>query len=81
MHTVYVLQDENGKLYKGLTNDLSRRVGEHQSGQTKTTRSMKNARVVYTEEYTTLAEARAREVYLKSAEGRTFLKKKIGPLA
>jgi len=79
MYVVYVLRDENGKLYKGLTNDLKRRTGEHFSGHTQTTRRMKNSRVVYKEEYDTFLEARKRELYLKSAAGRRFLKKKLSP--
>lgn len=75
MFTVYVLADDCGKLYKGATNNLVRRLTEHQSGRTKTTRHMKNVTVVYTEQYESWSEARSREVYLKSAAGRRFLKK------
>jgi putative endonuclease len=74
MYIVYVLQDEHGKFYKGFTNDLARRFSEHVSGQTKTTRKMEGLKIVYTEEYQTLREARAREVYFKTAAGRKFLK-------
>ncbi len=77
MFIVYVLQDENGKFYKGFTNDLARRFSEHVSGQTKTTRKMPGLKIVYTEEYETLTEARAREVYFKTAAGRKFLKNKL----
>jgi predicted GIY-YIG superfamily endonuclease len=33
MYTVYVLQDENGKIYKGFTNNLARRFSEHVNGE------------------------------------------------
>lgn len=79
MYIVYVLQDQNGKLYKGFTNDLARRFSEHTSGQTKTTKSMTGLEIVYTEQYDTLKEARAREVYFKTAAGRRFLKKILRP--
>jgi len=36
--------------------------------------------VVYTEKYSNFAEARSREVYLKTAAGRRFLKLKLKPL-
>ncbi len=75
IYTVYVLKDSSGKLYKGFTNNLERRVREHRSGHTRSTRMMNGISVVYTEEYATLAEARSRELYLKSAAGRRFLKK------
>jgi putative endonuclease len=77
MYVVYVLKDKKDKLYKGLTNNLARRLGEHKSGHTKTTSNMQDLRVVYTEEYLTFEEARAREKYFKTAAGRRFLKLRI----
>lgn len=74
---VYVLQDEKGGLYKGFTNNLERRLAEHRRGYTKTTQRMKNIALVYSEEYDNREEARKRELYLKSAAGRRFLKKKL----
>lgn len=77
MYTVYVLQDKKGKLYKGMTNNIKRRLGEHISGHTQTTRKMENLKVVYTEKYDTFTEARKRELYLKSSAGRKFLKNNL----
>ncbi|MEO8637296.1 MAG: GIY-YIG nuclease family protein [Candidatus Taylorbacteria bacterium] len=79
MFTVYVLKDKDGKFYKGYTGNLQRRLNEHRSGHTISTRKMKELSVVYKEEYATFEEARAREVYFKSAAGRRLLKKKLGP--
>ena len=31
--TVYILRCADGTLYTGITNDLSRRIAEHESGQ------------------------------------------------
>ena len=59
--------------------DLSRRLLEHKSGKTQTTRRMKNLEVVYTEQYDTFELARARELYLKTSAGRRFIKKILGP--
>jgi putative endonuclease len=78
-YTTYVLVDENGKLYKGFTNNLERRLAEHRSGHTITTSRMPSLTVAYTEEFDTLDSARKRELYFKSAAGRRFLKKKLGP--
>ncbi len=77
MFTVYVLRDTEGKLYKGMTNNLTRRLAEHSSGHTITTRRMNNPRLVYQEEYDTFVEARKRELYFKSSAGRRFLKTKL----
>ena len=77
MYIVYVLQDKNGNLYKGMTNNLERRFSEHKRGKTKTTRKMDNLKVIYKENYFTFDEARKRELYFKSAAGRKFLKVKL----
>ena len=74
MFYTYVLKDEQGKIYKGMTNNLKRRLAEHCSGQTETTSRMSNLVLVYKEEYATFEEARKRELYLKSVAGRRFLK-------
>lgn len=74
MYVVYVLQDERGNLYKGMTNNLERRFLEHTQGNTRTTRKMSGLSIVYTEEFPDRIAARKREKYLKSAAGRKFLK-------
>ncbi len=79
MYTVYVLKDKDGKVYKGVTSNIERRLEEHRKGQTRTTSMMTDASLVYSEEYETFAEARKREVYFKSGAGRRFLKTKIMP--
>lgn len=60
-----------------MTNDLKRRFREHKSGHTQTTSRMNGLEIVYTEEYNNIEEARKRELYLKTAAGRRFLKTKI----
>jgi putative endonuclease len=77
MYNVYVLIDDNRKLYKGMTNNLERRLAEHRRGHTITTRKMNNLKLAYKEDYESFEEARTRELYFKTAAGRRFLKKKI----
>jgi putative endonuclease len=81
MYAVYVLKDVRGKLYRGMTNDIDRRLREHVYGKTRTTSRMEGLSLVYFETFDNFDEARKRELYFKSAAGRRFLKKKIGPLA
>ena len=78
MYTIYVLKDIHGKLYKGCTNNLERRLKEHKSGGTVTTSRMTGITVVYKEEFDIFSEARKRELYFKSAAGRKFLNKILG---
>ncbi len=77
MYTVYVLKDNAGKLYKGMTNNLERRLKEHGGGNTITTSRMNDLHLVYQERFNSFKEARERELYFKTAAGRRFLKKNI----
>ncbi|MDO8569357.1 MAG: GIY-YIG nuclease family protein [bacterium] len=79
MYTVYILQDSVGKLYKGMTNNLGRRLVEHKSGHTQSTKQLINPKVVYKEEYDNFKQARKREIYFKTAAGRRFIKKLLRP--
>ena len=64
---VYMLASRyRGTIYVGVSNDISRRVGEHKSGIVKAfTQRYKVHRLVYFEAYDSILEARARERVLK----------------
>ena len=82
MYIVYIIQSKIDKrLYKGLTTDLDRRIKKHNSRRTKSTRPYKQWNIVYFEEYSSKEEARKREQFFKTGEGRELLKKIIGPVA
>ena len=76
---VYVLKDSDGRLYKGATSNLENRLKDHRWGGTRTTSRMKSFEVIYTEEYDNFKQAREREVYLKTAAGRRFIKSILRP--
>ncbi|MEA1929307.1 MAG: GIY-YIG nuclease family protein [Patescibacteria group bacterium] len=76
-YVVYVLRSKEGKFYKGLTSNLERRLKEHRAGGTRTTSRMTAIEVVYTETCKSFAEARKRELYLKTSAGRRFIKKRL----
>ena len=76
MSIVYVLKNSiTGKHYVGSTNDLVRRLSEHNRGQTRSTRQKGIWEVVYIEEYNDLLEARRRERQIKSYKGGNGFKK------
>ncbi len=77
MFYAYVIKNENGALYKGHTENIEKRIAEHNSGKTKSTRKSNSWVLVYKEPFPTREEAIIREKYFKSAAGRKFLKKNI----
>ena len=75
---VYVIECEDGSLYKGYTNNLERRYKEHCSGRgARHTKIHKPLRLAYYEEVETIEEAVKREKYFKSGSGREYIKRKI----
>jgi putative endonuclease len=78
MFVVYVLKDNKGSLYKGVTNNIKRRLREHRSGKTRATAHMSELELIYSEEFDNFEAARQREVYFKTAAERRFLKTKMG---
>jgi putative endonuclease len=72
---LYLLKSNTAnKSYVGITNNLKRRLSEHNSGKHFYTKRYCPWKMIYNEEYDSLIEARAREKYLKSSSGRRFLK-------
>jgi putative endonuclease len=73
MFTVYVIQSNRGERYTGHTENLRRRLLEHNSGLCKTTKVDSNWRVIYSEEFDSRGEAVKRERWLKTGKGREFI--------
>jgi len=65
---------KNGRLYTGSTNNIERRLYEHNVGQTRYTSLTRPFELVYKEAYNTSLEAKKREKFLKTGKGREFLK-------
>ncbi|MEL7145595.1 MAG: GIY-YIG nuclease family protein [Bacteroidota bacterium] len=61
-------------IYVGLTNNLRRRLEEHNKGYNKTTKPYAPFQLIHTEEFETRVEARKREKYLKSGVGKEYLR-------
>lgn len=65
---VYILKTSSNTLYIGQTNNLEKRLKEHQSKTAKSAKYMKyfeSFKLVYSEEYGTRTEAMKREYELK----------------
>ncbi|MBX2989854.1 MAG: GIY-YIG nuclease family protein [Bacteroidetes bacterium] len=77
-YTVYVLRSlKDHKLYIGMTSDFERRINEHNSGKTFSTRHRRPFVLVYSEQVPSGSEARRREQFLKSGPGHRFLEQVI----
>jgi len=64
MYYVYFIQNEIDKIYYGSTNDLKRRISEHNIGLSYSTKGHL-WRLVYYEAYSAEYDARQREKQLK----------------
>jgi putative endonuclease len=75
MYYVYILQSEStGKLYKGSTEDLQRRLEEHTANIVTATKNRGPWTLVYHETHPTRSAAMLRERYLKTGKGREELR-------
>jgi putative endonuclease len=72
-----MLSEVYPKTYVGITNDIRRRLREHNAGEQIYTKRYVPWKMIYKEDCITRNLARKKEVYLKSAAGRNWLKKNI----
>ena len=70
---VYILRSmKDGGIYIGATNNIDRRIREHNDGQVKSTCERKPFEIVSYFKLPTLQRAYQFEKYLKSGSGRAF---------
>jgi len=76
MYFVYVLYSKVfDRIYIGMTQNISNRLQEHNSGQNTSTKAFVPWEMVYIENLETRILARAKEIKLKSSSGRRFIRK------
>jgi putative endonuclease len=80
MYSVYILKSvKTGKLYVGHTDNLSRRIEEHNTSRGgKYTRKNGPWNLVYSEKHADRSSAAKRELYLKSTRGSKEKKELAG---
>lgn len=77
-HYVYVLQSKkDNKLYIGYTIDLSRRFKQHNAKKNFSTKGRTPFEIIYAEATLNEEDARRRENYFKTSQGRRFLKLRL----
>lgn len=75
---VYVLQSEiDTNFYVGYTNNILKRVSEHNTGKVFSTKKRKPLELVYWEGCLNQRDATMREKYLKTSWGKRYIKNRI----
>ena len=72
---VYAIQSlKDGRIYVGMNEDVDKRIFQHNSGHTFSTKGFCPWKLIYTETFPNRIEARKKEKYFKSGIGKEFLK-------
>lgn len=77
MYYVYLLLLNDGSFYTGRSDNLKRRIREHNSGKVNYTKSKLPAKLIYYEAYLLKKDAVSRELFLKTGDGRCQVKKQL----
>jgi len=79
MQYVYILKSlKDSKRYIGLTNNVARRIRQHNNGEVAATKGRRPFELIHVEEYKDRIEATKREQFLKTGVGRKELNKILG---
>ncbi len=75
---VYILQSlKDRKLYIGATNNLRKRIREHNFGKSFATKTRMPFKLIYYEAYPHSKDAESRERFFKTGWGRQYLRKSL----
>jgi putative endonuclease len=78
MYYTYVLKSLKDKhLYVGYTSNLQKRLLEHNSGLTKSTKSRLPFELLFFEEFESRSEAMLRERFFKTGKGKEYIYSKL----
>ena len=80
MFYIYILLLKNKNLYTGFTADLKKRYKQHQAGAVESTRHYHPLKLVHYEAYLLEEDARRREKFLKTSDGKLFLRRQMSAL-
>jgi len=75
---VYVLQSEKDYLwYTGYTSNLKNRLENHNQGKVESTKNRRPLKLIYFEGCLNQQDATRREKYLKSGNGKIYIKSRL----
>jgi putative endonuclease len=82
MFFVYVLYSkDHDRIYIGMTEDITKRIIQHNLGQNTSTRPYLPWTIVHSEPFETRSDAREKEIKLKTSSGRRFIRKNYLPIS
>jgi len=78
MFFVYIIVSESSGLrfYVGMTQDVEKRLTEHNNGKAKSTKGYTPWKLFFFESFNTRIEARKKEKYYKAGSGKETIKSK-----
>ncbi|MBU4148907.1 MAG: GIY-YIG nuclease family protein [Candidatus Omnitrophica bacterium] len=71
------MNEAKTRTYTGVTDDINKRLAEHNAGRVKSSCPHRPYKVMHTESFATLIEARQKEKFYKSTSGRRRLKEML----
>ena len=78
MFYVYILKSlKDYKLYIGFSEDIVKRIKDHNSGSNKSTKNRRPLKLIYYEGHLSKEDALRREKYFKTTKGKTSLKQML----
>ena len=78
MYYVYVLLSlKDYKFYIGFTEDIKKRLADHNAGRNTSTKSRRPFELIYYEAHLSKEDALRREAYFKTTKGKSTLKQML----
>ena len=78
MYWVYILKSsKDNKFYIGSTSNLEKRIKYHNGGKVRSTKSRRPLDLIYSKKYNSVRLARQRENFLKSGQGRKWVREVV----
>jgi len=76
-YTYVLLSKKDGKFYTGCTNNLRKRLEEHNKGQVQSTKHRIPLDLIYYEACIYREDAYRRERYLKTGKGKRYIRNRL----
>ncbi len=74
---VYILRDRIRRFYIGSTDNIARRIRQHENGYARTTARMMKPELVLAQKYEALAQARKIELRIKKLKRKDYIERMI----